>query len=56
MVSKVSLQRNSQSRNDRHMGLFNLGCICYINSIMQQLHMIAPFRQGLLNICLPEHT
>ena len=31
-----------------HVGLVNLKNICYLNSLMQQLRMISPLRQGVL--------
>ncbi len=31
------------------VGLRNLGCICYMNSMMQQFFMIPPFRYRLLS-------
>lgn len=31
-----------------YVGLKNLGCICYMNSMLQQLFMIPPFRAALL--------
>ena len=34
------------------MGLFNLGAICYINSTIQQLFMIKPFRDAILSSTL----
>lgn len=44
---------NIQSKfNDKsstgYVGLYNLGCICYMNSLMQQLFMIPSFREPLL--------
>ena len=33
-----------------YVGLKNIGCICYINSIMQQLFMIKPFRKAMLEV------
>ncbi len=32
------------------VGLKNIGCICYMNSIMQQLFMIPPFRKAVLEV------
>ncbi len=32
------------------VGLKNLGCICYINSMMQQFFMISPFRNALVSL------
>ena len=30
------------------MGMFNLGATCYINSVIQQLQMVEPFRMGII--------
>ena len=32
------------------VGMRNLGCICYMNSMMQQLFLIPPFRNALLSV------
>ena len=32
-----------------HVGLKNLGCICYMNSIMQQLYMVPTFRYAIMS-------
>jgi len=34
-----------------YTGLKNLGCICYINSMLQQFFMIPPFRNSITSIC-----
>lgn len=31
-----------------YVGLKNLGCICYMNSLFQQIFMIPSFRQAIL--------
>ena len=38
----------SQERYQKYVGLRNLGCICYMNSMMQQFFMIPAFRYNLL--------
>lgn len=35
-------------KQNKHVGLYNLGAICYANSILQQFFMIKPFRYNLL--------
>lgn len=37
----------------RYVGLRNLGCICYMNALMQQLFMIEPLRYGILSVDRP---
>jgi len=37
-----------------YVGIKNLGCICYMNSLLQQLFMIKTFRNGILNTQDPE--
>ena len=38
----------SEKSSTGFVGLKNLGCICYLNSIMQQLFMISSFRDDIL--------
>ncbi|CAD8154340.1 unnamed protein product [Paramecium pentaurelia] len=33
-----------------YVGLYNLGCICYMNSLLQQLYMVPAFREKLLQV------
>ena len=40
----------SGERYQKYVGLRNLGCICYMNSMMQQFFMIPAFRYNLLCI------
>lgn len=39
---------NSSDRVQKYVGLRNLGCICYMNSMMQQFFMIPTLRYNLL--------
>ena len=33
-----------------HVGLKNLGCICYMNSILQQVYMVPTFRYAIMGV------
>ena len=46
---KVNPKLNEKSATG-YVGLQNLGCICYMNSLMQQLYMIEPIRYGVLSV------
>lgn len=39
---------SSKSRVLQHVGIVNLGCICYMVSMLQQLFMVPEFRYQLL--------
>jgi ubiquitin C-terminal hydrolase len=39
---------SSKSRVQQHLGIVNLGCICYMISMLQQLFMVPEFRYQLL--------
>ena len=45
-----SIYNNSNNSKKQHgyVGLKNLGCICYMNSVMQQMYMVPSFRKGIL--------
>lgn len=43
----IPLQRSEKSALG-YIGLENPGCICYMNSVLQQLYMIEPFRDCIL--------
>jgi ubiquitin carboxyl-terminal hydrolase 34 len=38
----------NSERSQKYVGLRNLGCICYMNAMMQQFFMIPAFRYNLL--------
>jgi ubiquitin carboxyl-terminal hydrolase 34 len=40
----------SSELKQKYVGLRNLGCICYMNSMLQQFFMIPAFRYGLLSV------
>ena len=40
---------NYSKRQHGHVGLKNLGCICYMNSIMQQVYMVPTFRYAVMH-------
>ena len=42
--------------NTGYVGLKNLGCICYMNSFMQQLYMIPYFRNSIISCRDPLFT
>ena len=41
---------NSLESKQKYVGLKNLGCICYMNAMMQQFFMIPTFRYNLLQV------
>ena len=49
IMDNLHLSRNSHIRGRNKMGILNLGCICYINAVVQQLQMIDPFRSGIIS-------
>lgn len=41
---------NTSDRKNQYMGLINPGCICYMNSLLQQLFMIEDFRDEIVRL------
>lgn len=46
--------KNKDKSQTGYVGIKNLGCICYMNSLLQQLYMIPSFREALLNCIDPQ--
>ena len=40
----------SSEKAQKYVGLKNLGCICYMNSMLQQFFMVPSFRYNLLTV------
>ena len=47
--NNISSSNNLSSKNYGHVGLKNLGCICYMNSIIQQMYMVPTFRYAIMS-------
>lgn len=48
LYNKWNYVPSSDSKSSKFVGLRNLGCICYMNSMLQQFYMIPSFRHLLL--------
>lgn len=51
-LSGIEPKKPTTVRANGHVGLINLGCICYMNAMLQQLFMTNEFKYALLNIDL----
>ena len=47
-ITKLNIKRIK--KNSKYIGLRNLGTLCYINSVIQQLYMIPQFRNSILDV------
>ena len=47
-ISKKSKGKKEPKRCG-YVGLKNIGCICYMNSILQQMYMVVPFRNAIMS-------
>ena len=45
---QIQTHSSISTKNFEHVGLKNIGCICYMNSIMQQIYMIPTFRYAIM--------
>ena len=48
-IASNYFHNNYSSKQNGHVGLKNLGCICYMNSIMQQMYMVPTFRYAIMH-------
>ena len=54
-ISEWNYSPSAEQRSDvGYVGIKNLGCICYMISLLQQLFMIPKFRSGILSLPLPK--
>ena len=52
-IKEVNPKLNSTPRSINYSGLYNLGCICYMNSMLQQFFMTTELRNVILGMQLP---
>lgn len=52
-VRLINPKQNGLPRITKHGGLYNLGCICYMNSMLQQFSMTPELRNAILGMRLP---
>ena len=45
---QIKINSSISTKNFDHVGLKNIGCICYMNSIMQQIYMVPTFRYAIM--------
>lgn len=47
----ITNQQQYETRSkSTYSGLRNLGCTCYMNSLLQQFYMLGPFREAILGL------
>ena len=49
-MSRYNFYNFNNTKVEDHVGLKNLGCICYMNSMLQQFFMSPTFRRGILQV------
>eukprot|EP00005_Dracoamoeba_jomungandri_P011671 CAMPEP_0174268074 /NCGR_PEP_ID=MMETSP0439-20130205/36039_1 /TAXON_ID=0 /ORGANISM="Stereomyxa ramosa, Strain Chinc5" /LENGTH=2490 /DNA_ID=CAMNT_0015356015 /DNA_START=82 /DNA_END=7554 /DNA_ORIENTATION=+ len=50
----LEIERPSEKNYSGYIGLKNPGCICYMNSLLQQIYMTPALRYGLMACPIPE--
>jgi len=50
MLHRVEPKKPTPAKANGYVGLTNLGCICYMNAMLQQLFMTKEFKYPLLSI------
>jgi ubiquitin C-terminal hydrolase len=48
LLDSITFKPRKPATKDLMVGLYNLGCICYINAMLQMLNSVQPFRNGLI--------
>lgn len=56
MLVRVEPKKPGPAKATGYVGLTNLGCICYMNAMMQQLFMTREFKYALLSIDLSDRN
>jgi ubiquitin C-terminal hydrolase len=53
LVKMINPKQSSSPKTTKYVGLYNLGCICYMNSMLQQFYMTDELRNAILSVQLP---
>lgn len=48
VLERLPAKLRKPSTKDSMVGLYNMGCICYINAMLQMTNSIEPFRNGIM--------
>lgn len=48
VMESLPAKLRKPSTKDSMVGLYNMGCICYINAMVQMLNSVEPFRNGIM--------
>jgi len=57
-LSRYNFYNSYSTKCEGHVGLKNLGCICYMNSMLQQFFMVPSFRRAIMQVddCIEKNT